>query len=737
VALSYTQIVETFDDGTGSPIASGTAQFTVNTTIYASGVPILQPDVPIQAQIINGQLRSASGGVLQLLDLASTGLTMISQTGFWFWSVAITVGGQVLEPWSFFLEHSGTPVDLYSLANTQQSTFSNPLTTLGDLFVGGAGGSPERLAGNTSATREFLISQGTGTAAQAQTWGPLEASDIPDTAVAPGSYTNANLTVGADGRLTAASDGSAGGVSSFNSRTGAVVPEPGDYTASEVGALPSTDDLSAIASANATAGSVSMNSHKITSLANGSAPGDAAAFGQIPTSLPPSGSAGGSLAGTYPNPSIASTAVTAGSYANASVTVGADGRLTAASSGAAPVASVTAGDTSIVVGGTGTAPTIETGTLDVIASDHPPAANWSNNSKKITSLQNGSAAQDAAAFGQIPTALPPNGSAGGSLSGTYPNPSIASTAVTPGSYTNASVTVGADGRLTAASSGAAPVTGVTAADGSVVIGGTSTAPTVRTGTLDAIAAAHPPVAAVGFNSQKATGLANGSNPTDAVAYGQLGSAAFQASSAFDAAGAAATAQANAEAACVPVGDLPISVANGGTGQTAAAAAYNALSPMTTKGDLIYESSAGVAARLPVGAAAQVLSVSGGVPAWINGLILQATTGDTGFALVNGTPTILTWTSPNDGNLHRIDIVAALNVTSSVTGGKITYNYTGLDGNNHQPQIFAVNLAAGYMYPNSNPSPVSLVVGPNITVTVIQQSAVTAGAAVLYANLYAT
>jgi hypothetical protein len=69
--------------------------------------------------------------------------------------------------------------------------------------------------------------------------------------------------------------------------------------------------------------------------------------------------------------------------------------------GSGTVTSVTAADPSIVVSGTGTvAPELATGTLDVIASEHPPAASWSNNSKKITSVANGSGAQDAAAFGQ-------------------------------------------------------------------------------------------------------------------------------------------------------------------------------------------------------------------------------------------------------------------------------------------------------------------------------------------------
>ena len=86
------------------------------------------------------------------------------------------------------------------------------------------------------------------------------------------------------------------------------------------------------------------------------------------------------------------------------ITWNANGQLTAVTT-AATVGSVAATDTSIVVGGTATAPTIATGTLDVIATQHPPVAAVPLNAQKITGLANGSAATDAAAFGQIPTSV--------------------------------------------------------------------------------------------------------------------------------------------------------------------------------------------------------------------------------------------------------------------------------------------------------------------------------------------
>jgi hypothetical protein len=68
---------------------------------------------------------------------------------------------------------------------------------------------------------------------------------------------------------------------------------------------------------------------------------------------------------------------------------------------------------------------------------------------------------------------------------------------------------------------------------------------------------------------------------------------------------------------VPAGSITgtVPIANGGTGQTTAAAAFNALSPITTTGDLIVGNGSNSATRLGIGSTGQVLTVSGGTTVW--------------------------------------------------------------------------------------------------------------------------
>jgi hypothetical protein len=61
----------------------------------------------------------------------------------------------------------------------------------------------------------------------------------------------------------------------------------------------------------------------------------------------------------------------------------------------------------------------------------------------------------------------------------------------------------------------------------------------------------------------------------------------------------------------------LAIGNGGTGQTSANAAFNALSPLTTAGDLLYGGASGAGNRLGIGTASQILNVNSGAtaPQW--------------------------------------------------------------------------------------------------------------------------
>lgn len=171
--LSYVTVTGTFDDGTGSPL-SGSAVFTPSETVYATGIPVVSGANPVTVPINAGTLST-----VHLLATDNTGLSFAGLTGFFYWTVAITLGGVAQEGWSFFLPSSPSTVDLYATANTPAGGFVSPLTTLGDLLYENATPAPARLAGNTAAAKRFLTQTGTGTLSAAPAWGTIAVGDVP------------------------------------------------------------------------------------------------------------------------------------------------------------------------------------------------------------------------------------------------------------------------------------------------------------------------------------------------------------------------------------------------------------------------------------------------------------------------------------------------------------------------------------------------------------------------------
>jgi hypothetical protein len=122
-----------------------------------------------------------------------------------------------------------------------------------------------------------------------------------------------------------------------------------------------------------------------------------------------------------------------------------------------------------------------------------------------------------------------------------------------------------------------------------------------------------------------------------------------------------------------------------------------------------------------------------VPITPSGLTKVADTGAAGFALQNGTPTILTWTAPNDGQSHVVVIGMLLDVATSETGGEIAVNLLLPNGHNNAVATYAAGLTAGL---HSNPATFVYCVPPGTVLSVEQYTALTAGAGIVYAQIWA-